>query len=210
MTSVLAPGGTTTHAKVSFPFYGLHFAKWADGATRIAYAVLALLGALCILTGNLWWLARRGRRGLVDRLLARLTAGVCAGLALAVAVLFLANQLLPRDLASRPALEEAAFFTTWGLVVVTALVAPATRVSTHALLAAASLYAAVPLLDAWRHARLPLSPTSSLYVVGVELGLFFLCALLVATAWVIRRVTSFPTAAPGAARPHGESNDDDS
>src|SRR5690606_1545126 len=122
------------------------------------------------------------------------------GLALAVAVLFLANQLLPRDLASRPALEEAAFFTTWGLVVVTALVAPATRVSTHALLAAASLYAAVPLLDAWRHARLPLSPTSSLYVVGVELGLFFLCALLVATAWVIRRVTSFPTAAPGAAR----------
>ena len=185
---VLAPDGGNVHTRVRDSLYGLHFASWAGPGIKAVYALLALLGAFCILTGNLIWLARRARlRRLGDVVLARLTAGVCAGLCLAVAAIFAANRVLPMHLADRPRWEHGAFFMAWaGALAYAGLRASAQAASSHLLHAAGALLCAIPFFDALRAGRIPLDPRASSHVFGVELGLLLLGSLLLAAGHLIR------------------------
>ncbi|ATB50308.1 PepSY-associated TM helix domain-containing protein [Corallococcus macrosporus] len=194
-------GGGTLYTQVMDPLYGLHFATWAGFPAKVLYALLSWLMAFGILAGNLLWLERRRLQGKsrFDTVLAKLTSGVCAGLPVAVAVLFLANQLVPAELADRPRWEHAAFFVAWALCVAFAWVggAPAGSAQRLLLLASAGLFA-VPFIDAARMQRLPLTADSA-FVLATELGLFLLAALLAGAGHAISRLQKkAPTAMPAA------------
>lgn len=184
------PAGSTVYTHVRDSLHGLHFASWAGAGMRAIYALLAVLAALCILTGNLIWLARRARqRSPGDVVLARLTAGVCAGLGLAVAALFLSNRVLPIDMAERTLWEHGAFWSVWASAIVYAgMRSSAAASSSHLMHAAGLLLSAVPLMDALRTGQLPLDPRRSLHVFGIELGLLLLGCLLLTAGHVIRKV----------------------
>jgi uncharacterized iron-regulated membrane protein len=120
-------------------FHGLHYGRFGGSAVKLLYALLALASCGVILTGNVIWLERRDprrkRRG--QRVLERLSAGVCAGVVLATAALFVVNRYLgamaskvvvrgivpgrdtlgspPLELSSERtlALEHGVFWATW-------------------------------------------------------------------------------------------------
>lgn len=197
-------GGGTAYTRVMDPLFGLHFATWAGFPAKVLYALLAWVVAFGILAGNLLWLERRRVKqpGRFDRLLATLTSGVCAGLALAVAALFLANQLLPGALAGRPRWEHAAFLTAWAVAVGTAFLDRAPARHARRLLAASSVVLlAVPLIDAVRTGRLPFASGSNA-VLATEVGLVVIGLLLAGAARVIRRLQRpTPQASPAAVDP---------
>ncbi|NTX16001.1 PepSY domain-containing protein [Myxococcus sp. CA056] len=183
-------GGGTLYSRVMDPLYGLHFATWASLPAKVLYALLSFVCAFGILAGNLLWLERRRAKASsrFDRVLAKLTSGVCAGLPLAVASLFLANQVLPSELAARPGWEHAAFLSAWALGVVGAFVdSEPARYARRLLLGASVLLVVVPLIDAARTGRWPLASGSS-HVLVTELGLVALALLLAGAARGIRRL----------------------
>jgi uncharacterized iron-regulated membrane protein len=187
------PGGASRYSRVTEAFYALHLASYGGAGVRVAYALLALLGALGIVTGVLVWLERRRRRGLGagDVLLARLTAGGCAGACLAVAALFMANQLLPDDLPGRPGWEHRAFYAAWGAAVVFCLARRSAAASARdLLLVAGGLLAIVPMLDGLRNHRVPFDPRAPAHVLGPDVGLLCGAALLVVAGLLIRRIAA--------------------
>lgn len=100
----------------------LHFAEFGGALLRWLFFSLALASCAVILTGNLTWLeVRRGQDRRVNRILARLTAGVATGLVPATALLFVASRLLPEDLAGHRWWEGVALFGTWLLATLYAL-----------------------------------------------------------------------------------------
>ncbi|GHH04006.1 PepSY-associated TM helix domain-containing protein [Comamonas sp. JC664] len=194
-------GGGTLYTQVMDPLYGLHFATWASFLAKVVYALLSFLMAFGILAGNLLWLERRRLQGTsrFDTVLARLTAGCCAGLPLAVAGLFLANQLLPAELADRPRWEHTVFFAVWAVGLGSALLedVPAAAARRLLILASAGLFA-VPLIDAVRMQRLPFGSGSG-FVLAAEVGLFALAVLLAGAARAIPRLQKkAPEAMPAA------------
>lgn len=194
-------GGGTLYTQVMDPLYGLHFATWASFPAKVLYALLSWLMAFGILAGNLLWLERRRLQGKsrFDTVLAKLTAGVCAGLPVAVAVLFIANQLVPAELVDRPRWEHTAFFVAWALTVGGAWVggSPAAYSRRLLILASAGLFA-VPFIDAVRMQRLPFAPGSA-FVLATEVGLCLLAVLLAGAAHAISRLQKkAPTPMPAA------------
>lgn len=172
-------GGSTAYSRAMSVLYGLHFATFAGPALRVLYALLALLGAFSILTGNLVWIERRRSTGLShwDVFLGRLTSGGCAGLCFAVAALFFANQVLPRSLADRPTWEHVAFFVAWGGAAVFALARPSACASTGRLLdASAALVLLTLACDFALRPRLPFA-SGATSAAGVELALVLLASL---------------------------------
>lgn len=170
--------------------YVLHSGSYAGYGLRIVYALLGFLTVLCVITGNLMWLVRRAKSlRRIDVLLARLTAGGCGGAAMALAAIFLANQLLPDSLAQRATWEHGVFYAAWCLSVLSALVLPRAVDSARGLLGlAGAVLIAVPLIDAWKNARLPFDPVASPYVFWTELGLVALASLMLASVWAIGRL----------------------
>jgi hypothetical protein len=71
-----------------------------------------------------------------------------AGLVSAVAVFFLANRLLPVNLAGRADWEVNAFFMAWGLSVLHAMLRPGRKAWVEQLVFGAALFVAVPLINA--------------------------------------------------------------
>jgi threonine/homoserine/homoserine lactone efflux protein len=65
-----------------------------------------------------------------------------------VAVFFLANRLLPVNLAGRADWEVNAFFMAWGLSVLHAMVRPGRKAWVEQLVLGAALFVAVPLINA--------------------------------------------------------------
>ncbi|MCP3104484.1 PepSY domain-containing protein [Myxococcus sp. K15C18031901] len=193
-------GGGTTYTRVMDPLFGLHFATWAGFPAKVLYALLAFLCAFGILAGNLLWLERRRAKSpnRFDVVLARLTSGVCAGLALAVACLFVANQVLPGGLAERPRWEHGVFLASWAAGVLGALLGadPALH-ARRLLLAASGLLFTVPLLDSALTLRLPFG-SGSTHVLATEVGLVALALLLLGASIAIRRLQRAPSS---AARP---------
>ncbi|MFP2913240.1 PepSY-associated TM helix domain-containing protein, partial [Pyxidicoccus sp. 3LFB2] len=173
-------GGASAYTRVMDPLFGLHFATWAGFPAKVLYALLSLLVAFGILAGNLLWLERRRAKqpGRFDAVLARLTSGFCAGLALAVAAVFVANQLLPAALADRPRWEHAAFHAAWVVALGSAFLDRSA--ATHArrlLLLSSALLVAVLLIDAVRTGRLPFA-SGLPFVLATEVGLVALALLL--------------------------------
>lgn len=197
-------GGGTAYTRVMDPLFGLHFATWAGFPAKVLYALLSLLVGFGILAGNLLWLERRRAKqpGRFDRVLAALTAGACAGLPLAVAAVFLANQLLPDALDGRPRWEHAAFHAAWAVAVGTAFLDRSAARHARRLLVVSSVgLLAVPLIDAVRTGRLPFASGSS-FVLATEVGLVALGLLLAGAARGIGRLQrTTPSTSPAAADP---------
>jgi uncharacterized iron-regulated membrane protein len=187
------PDDGTRHSQVSGGLHGLHFASWASPGIKAVYALLALLGAFCILTGNLVWLERRCSRrlGLGDVVLARLTAGACAGLCVAVAALFMANRMLPSNLVDRPSWEHGVFWTAWTIAAAYAGLLPSAMRSSRLLLRGAGfLLCAVPVVNILQTGRFPFAGQSSSHTLGVELGLVAMGTLMLAAGHAVRKVQS--------------------
>lgn len=100
--------------------FDLHFAHFGGVFTKFVYAALAFAFCAVVVTGNIIWLERRDRERarLGNRILERLTLGVCAGLCVATATYFLANRLLPLDLNARGSVEFGVFLAVWAVAAV--------------------------------------------------------------------------------------------
>ena len=141
----MAVGGT---------FYGLHMGHFAGSTLRWLYFICGLASTAMIGTGLVIWLGKRqlkhAKSGVMPfelRLVEVLNIASMAGLVVAVAVFFLANRLLPADLAGRADQEVNAFFVAWVLSVVHALLRKGRKAWVEQLALAAVLFIAVPLIN---------------------------------------------------------------
>jgi uncharacterized iron-regulated membrane protein len=131
---------------------GLHEAHFASPALRLLFFACGVMGNVTIATGILLWslarLPRPGERSFLGlRLVQALNVGTVAGLPAAVAAYFLANRLLPVDLAGRAEWEIRAFFGTWIAAVLLPLARPHRRAWSEGFAAVALLCCAVAAAD---------------------------------------------------------------
>ncbi|GHG70683.1 PepSY-associated TM helix domain-containing protein [Comamonas sp. JC664] len=184
-------GGPAATAKLLEAAYVLHSGLYAGMGLRLAYALLGIFSALCVVTGNLVWLERRARSmRRVDVLLARITAGGCGGAALAISAIFLANQLLPDALPRRVLWEHGIFYGSWCASVLGGLLYPRARGwAQHLLALSGGILVLLPWLDAWRNARRVFDPAGSPYVFFADLGLAILGVLFLLSAWAVGRIS---------------------
>ncbi|WP_206244304.1 PepSY-associated TM helix domain-containing protein [Novosphingobium terrae] len=137
----------------------LHTAWFAGYGLRWLLALSGLGGVAMVATGLCLWCVKRRAR-LHDparphfgfRLVEGLNIGCILGAPLGIAAYFLANRLLPFDLADRAAWEINSLFIVWGGVLVwgfaRAFACTAARAWVEMLALSAALFAAVPLLNA--------------------------------------------------------------
>lgn len=155
-------------------FEVLHFAEFGGETLRWLFFFLALASCAVIVTGNLTWLeVRRGQDRRVNRVLARLTAGVATGIAPATALLFLSARLLPAGLPERGHWEATVFFGSWLLATLYALSRPSVARTHRALLAAGGALAVlIPVADGLATGAWPWVTWSAgqWAVLGVDLG----------------------------------------
>jgi uncharacterized iron-regulated membrane protein len=145
-------GGLQPAAKTLTVMTGLHEAHFAGTSLRLLFFLCGVMGCAMIATGTvLWSLARlpkadeQGFFGL--RLVQALNVGSIAGLPAAVAVYFLANRLLPVDLAGRGEWEIRAFFGAWIVVALVPLARPQRRAWCEGLAVVSVLCLAVIAAD---------------------------------------------------------------
>ncbi|MFJ2691738.1 PepSY-associated TM helix domain-containing protein [Pseudomonas sp. NPDC087336] len=136
-------------------FYGLHMGHFAGPVLRWLYFICGLAGTAMIGTGLVIWLGKRqlkhAKCGVMPfelRLVEVLNIASMAGLLVAVAVFFWANRLLPVEMAGRADWEVNSFFVVWGLSLLHAMVRPGRAAWVEQLTLAATLFGAVPLLNA--------------------------------------------------------------
>ncbi|MBB2188830.1 PepSY domain-containing protein [Gluconacetobacter azotocaptans] len=100
--------------------YGLHVAHFAPRVTRWLYFLSGIMLAGLIGSGLRLWTIKRHHRdpGVGTALVERLNVGVIAGTPAAFAAFFLANRLIPADMAGRSALEVRSVFITWAIVLI--------------------------------------------------------------------------------------------
>ncbi|MCJ2035981.1 PepSY-associated TM helix domain-containing protein, partial [Methylobacterium sp. J-068] len=145
-------GALKPAARVFTSFMGLHEAHFASGALRLLFFLCGLMGAATIATGLvLWSVARMPRAGEATgfglRLVRGLNIGTILGLPIGIAALFLANRLLPVDLAHRATWEGASFFGAWVLAALVPLARPQRQAWAETGLAAGLLFGAVPVVS---------------------------------------------------------------
>jgi uncharacterized iron-regulated membrane protein len=182
-------GGLKPAAKTFTTMVGLHEAHFAGPGLRILFFLCGLAGSAMVATGlMLWSVARLPKKagtalhpGL--RLVQGLNIATIAGLPAAIAAYFLANRILPVDLADRALWEIRGFFGVWVLIGLVGVLRPQRRAWPEVLSAAAALYAAAAVADGWRMQRAygvgdPVDPL----FVGVDLVLLSLAALLLFAA----------------------------
>jgi len=135
-------------------FYGLHIGHFAGPILRWLYFICGLASTAMIGTGLVIWLGKRqlkhAKSGVLPfelRVVEVLNIASMAGLVVAVAVFFLANRLLPAELAGRADQEVNAFFIAWALSVVHALLRKGRTAWVEQLGLAAVLFIAVPLIN---------------------------------------------------------------
>ncbi|TNC11047.1 PepSY domain-containing protein [Methylobacterium terricola] len=146
-------GGLQPAAKTFTTLVGLHEAHFAGAALRVLFFLCGLMGCAMVASGLvLWSVARLPKSGAVPgfgwRLVHALNLGTIAGLPGAVAAYFLANRLLPLDLAGRAEWEVRVFFGTWILVAGLGAWPAPRRAWRLSLAAVAALFAAVVVADA--------------------------------------------------------------
>ena len=145
-------GGLKPAALTFTTMVGLHEAHFAGSALRALFFLCGLMGSAMVATGLVLWsvarLPKAGERTFPGlRLVQALNIGSVAGLPGAIAAYFLANRLLPLDVASRAEWEIAAFFGFWLLVTLAALAGAQRRAWRRALGLTAGLYLAVVAAD---------------------------------------------------------------
>ncbi|WP_187277171.1 hypothetical protein [Methylobacterium sp. WL103] len=111
-----------------------------------------LLGCATVATGLILWTVARAHKARYARPLGlrsveALNVGTIVGLPAAIACYFLANRLLPTDLAGRAGWEVRFFFAGWITIALAALLRPQARRWYEALTCTTALYLAVPTVD---------------------------------------------------------------
>ena len=140
-------------AHVFTSFMGLHEAHFASAPLRLLFFLCGLLGSATIATGLVLWSVARAPKageqpGLGLRLVRGLNIGTILGLPIGISALFLANRLLPVDLAHRATWEGGAFFGAWVLAALVPLARPHRLAWAEMGLAAGLLFGAVPVVSA--------------------------------------------------------------
>lgn len=142
------PAGPATRAVTVM--YGLHEAHFASHALRILFFLCGTLGAATVASGLVLWTVARAPKGAAAegfglRLVRILNIGTIAGLPAGIGAFFLANRLLPIDLAGRASWEVWLFFGAWLVVALAGALAPCRLAWPLTLgLAAATFLAVVP------------------------------------------------------------------
>ena len=146
------PGGAAATESVMI---GLHAGRFADWGLRWFYFLSGVGGTIMVGSGLvLWTVKRRGKLPdpahppLGFRLVERLNIAAIAGLPAGAAAFFLANRLLPIELAGRAPWEVHSLFIVWGAALVWAIARPVRRAWVETLTAAAALFALVPFVNA--------------------------------------------------------------
>ncbi len=170
---------------------GLHFIQFDHWTLRWLYFAGGLSGCLLIGSGLLFWTgARRARHARQGRVGARLVEAVAVaagcGVVIATLAFFIANRLLPADIApsaERAALEAWAFFLAWLLTLAHAAWRPAQAWREQLQLAAGLALLAVLLNWLTTGAHLVYSLSAGLAAVaGMDLLLLALAGICLLAA----------------------------
>ncbi|NBA95034.1 PepSY domain-containing protein [Pseudomonas sp. R5(2019)] len=190
------PAPDKTPIVIADSLYGLHMGHFAGAGLRWLYFLCGLAATAVIGTGLVMWLSKRqlkhaksGVRPLELRLVEVLNIASMSGLVLAVAVFFWANRLLPVQLATRADVEIQAFFLTWTLALIHAVLRPGRQAWVEQLGLAALLLAGLPLLNILTtYAGLTHSLASGDWIMaGFDLTALGCGLFLAWAAWKVRR-----------------------
>lgn len=140
---------------------GLHESLFAGWWLRWLYFLSGLVGAAIIGSGLILWIVKRRPKQLKQaegpdfghRLVEGLNVGTIAGLHIAIAAYFLANRLLPVDLAARNEWEVHAMFIVWLLALLHPIFRPINRAWIEQLWVASAAFLLLPLVNAFTTGR---------------------------------------------------------
>lgn len=188
---------------------GLHFIQFNHWTLRWLYFAGGLSGCLLISTGMLFWSgARRTRHSarIGSRLMDAVSVGASVGLVIATLAFFVANRILPGDMAEpaqRASLEACFFFLAWSLALAHAALRPAKAWQEQLTIAAGMALLAVVLnwLTTGEHILHSLNEGVTA-VAGMDLMLLALAGVCVMSARRIARTSSEPTKRDVRARRH--------
>ena len=146
-------GATRAATKTSTVMLGLHEGHFAGAALRGLFFLCGVMGAATVATGLVLWAVARAPKaadaaGFGLRLVRMLNVGTIVGLPAGIAAYFLANRLLPLDLAARGDREVGIFYLAWGLAAVLGALRPVETVWREGLALVGLLFLAVPVVDA--------------------------------------------------------------
>lgn len=172
----------------------LHAGRFSAPILRWLYFLSGVGGTVMVASGLILWIVKR-RAKLPDparpysgfRLVERLNIGVMVGATNGIAAYFLANRLLPLDLANRTDWEINSLFIAWGGLFVWTLARPAKRAWIEALAVCAALYALVPVVNALTTARglIPSLIAGDWVYAGFDMTMLAMAAACAFTAWKI-------------------------
>ena len=189
-------------------FSSLHLIRFAGPPLRWLFFLSGLLGTAMIATGLVLWVVKRlperrklGHTPFGHRLVEVLNIGTVAGLPLAIGVYFWANRLLPAELAQRTDWEIRSFLLAWLLCLLHPLLRSHKRAWQEQLVAAAVLFASLPLFSlGLPYSGLPSTLASGNWLlVSMDLTLLASAALLGYAAYALGRHQ--PAAARQSPRP---------
>ncbi|MEE4451683.1 PepSY-associated TM helix domain-containing protein [Novosphingobium resinovorum] len=134
---------------------GLHTGRFARWGLRWLYFLSGIGGTIMVGSGLVLWTVKRRAR-LPDParphfgflLVERLNIAAIAGLATGIAAYFLANRLLPLEMADRAEREIDCMFLAWLAVGLWGMVRPAARAWAETLALAGACFAAIPVVNA--------------------------------------------------------------
>lgn len=178
----------------------LHEGRFANWWLRWLYFISGVLGCAVIATGLVMWTVKRraehgkkSRKSSFDekglRLVEVLNVASIVGLPMGVAAYFLANRLLPVQMADRAAWEMHALFLVWGWTLLYGALRPVKRAWIELLWMAVAVYASVPLINALTsHRHLGVSLANGDWgLAGVDLTMLAFAALFAWAAIKLRR-----------------------
>jgi len=177
-------------------FSSLHLIRFAGPPLRWLFFISGLLGTAMIATGLVLWVVKRlperrklGRTPFGHRLVEVLNVGTVAGLPLAIAVYFWANRLLPVGLAQRSDWKIRSFLIAWLLCLLHPLLRSHKRAWQEQLVAAAVLFAGLPLFGlSLPYSGLPSTLAAGNWLLaGMDLTLLASAALLAYAAFALSR-----------------------
>jgi len=132
----------------------IHEGVFANTLIRWLYFLAGVLGCAMIATGLVLWTVKRrpkamknGKFSFGHNLVERLNIGTVAGLPGAVAIYFLANRLIPVDLAGRREWEVHAMFIGWLLLLIYPAFRSIKRGWIEVFLMTAALYLLLPVVN---------------------------------------------------------------
>jgi len=139
-------------AQTYFVLNGLHTADFAAPLLRSLYTLCGFMGAAMIASGLILWTNARAPsrdRGpsRTVQIVRHLNIGVIVGLPFAIAAFFVANRLLPLDLADRATSEVRIFFGAWILLLLLSVVLQSGPAWRTAIYVTGLLYLMIPVVD---------------------------------------------------------------